>query len=183
MTVDKKKILQQVLEPIGGGGVTAEYRALRRSSLTKLYDFIPMILYNPHKGISFRDVRHYYRIIKKVKPDIVQVRGANLDGLNAVIAAKLAHAKVMYCIHGIPSDNVYISKPKRMLFRYLLEPLGYMLSDGISCVYSSGGARSNFRHFQRKVLPYVYNRMDPLSIDPSDLKRKFCANQIFKGMQ
>ena len=86
----KIKVLHQVLDPSGVGGVSAEFRALKRSRLSEKYDFDAMILKNFHSGVNFHDIKFYYKRIKEIKPDIVHIRGAAVDGLNAVIAARLA---------------------------------------------------------------------------------------------
>lgn len=161
------KVMQQALDPTGYGGVSVEFRALKHSMLAGKYTFVPLIIREFHRGISLRDILFYYREIRIERPDIVQIRGANVDGLNAVIAAKLAgNVKTMYCIHGLVSDNYYIKPWKKWIFRWIIEPMGFWLADGISCVYGSCGKRDIFKLFQKKMLPYVYNRMpDYSSVD------------------
>ena len=87
--MDKIKVAQQVLNPHGIGGVTAEYKLLQHSSLQRKYEFVPIILQTPHKGVNFKDIRFYLSKFKDCKPDIIHIRGAAPDGLNAVIAAKI----------------------------------------------------------------------------------------------
>jgi len=162
----KTKILHQVLDPSGSGGVSAEYRALSQSSLTEKYEFIPMILTDYHAGISLSDIRFYYRHIKEASPDIVHIRGAAVDGLNAVLAAKLARrGRILVTVHGMYSDLIYISPVKRWISRNVIERLIYSLADGISCVCEAAQNREYFDPLRRKMLPYVYNRMP--SFDPS----------------
>lgn len=67
----KIKVLHQVLDPSGVGGVSAEFRALKRSRLSEKYDFDAMILKNFHSGVNFHDIKFYYKRIKEIKPDIV----------------------------------------------------------------------------------------------------------------
>lgn len=156
----KIKVMQQALDPTGYGGVSVEFRALSRSTLSEKYEFHPLILKNYHRGINYKDIIFYYKRIQIEKPDIVQIRGANIDGLNAIIATKLVkNVKSMYCIHGMVSDNVYMPKWKKLIFKWGIEFIGFWLADGISCVYQAGSGRRNFKVFQKKMLPFVYNRM------------------------
>lgn len=168
------KVMQQALDPTGYGGVSVEFRALKQSTLADRYEFVPLILQDLHKGINLRDIRYYYQKIRAERPDIVQIRGANIDGLNAVIAAKLVgHTKSMYCIHGLPSDNVYTRPWKKWIFRWIIELMGFVLADGISCVYEQCGKRENFKLFRKKMLPFVYNRMPDYSAVDREAER--CA--------
>ena len=172
--MDKKRVIQQVLDPSGSGGVSAEYRALQHSQLLKGYEFIPMILMNPHKGVNLKDIRFYYDFLKKNPGDIIHIRGAAPDGLNAVIAAKLAgKGKILVTIHGMYSDLVYIHPVKRWISYHLIEALIFGVADGISCVCSAANQRERFRKYRKKMLPYVYNRMPDYSrYDKEQIRRQ-----------
>lgn len=172
--MSKIKVVQQVLDPSGSGGVSAEYRALQRSQLLTGYRFIPMILMNPHNGVNFRDIRFYYRFLKQNPGDIVHIRGAAPDGLNAVIAAKLAgRGKILVSVHGMYSDLVYISPLKRWISYHIIENLIYGMADGISCVCMAAHERRRFDKYRKKMLPHVYNRMPDYSgFDKAQLRQQ-----------
>ena len=158
--MSKIKVLQQVLDPTGAGGVSAEYRALKNSRLNEMYDFQPMILNDFHSGLNLHDIMFYYRYIKKEKPDIIHVRGAAVDGLNAIIAAKIAHVgKILVTVHGMYSDLIYIAPIKKWISKNIIERLSFELADGISCVCKSAMEREYFEKYRDKMLPFVYNRM------------------------
>ena len=166
----KIKVLHQVLDPRGSGGVSAEFRALQNSALTKSYEFESMVLYDPHRLINYHDIQFYYKCIRESKPDIIHVRGAALDGLNAVIAAKIyGKAKILVAVHGMQSDNIYASRMKRWINKNVVERLIYSLSDGISCVCKNVSDRDYFNRYRNKMLPFVYNRMPVF--DESNAKR------------
>ena len=156
----KIKVLHQVLDPSGVGGVSAEFRALKRSRLSEKYDFDAMILKNFHSGVNLHDIKFYYKRIKEIKPDIVHIRGAAVDGLNAVIAARLAgKCKVLTTVHGMYSDLIYINPMKRWISKNIIERAIYTLSHGISCVCKNAMDREYFDAYRWKMLPFVYNRM------------------------
>ena len=153
-------IMQQVLDPSGSGGVSAEYRALAKSKLNYNYCFVPLIWNSYHKGFNLRAIWFYYNNIKKIMPDIIQIRGAGPDGLHAVIAAKMVRGvRIMVCVHGMYSDLIFIGKLKRWLSKHIVEALTFGLADGISCVYKKASERKIFYKYKDKMLPFVYNRM------------------------
>ena len=105
----KLRIVQQYVAAKNGGGLEAEFRALcGRETLTSEFDLIPVVLENAHPGISPADIRFYRRAFRAAEPDIIHIRGAGIESLNAVIAARQAgHARVLVTVHGMFSDMVY----------------------------------------------------------------------------
>ncbi len=171
----KIKVLQQVLDPSGAGGVSAEYRALCNSNLSDEFEFEPMILNEYHSGINKADIDFYYKKIVEYQPDIIHIRGAAVDGLNAEIAAKkYGRAKILVCIHGMYSDMVYLNPFKRFVAKYYIEPKCFKLADGISCVYKKGSEVKQLKRYKKKVVQYVYNRMPDFSNYNRDYERE-CA--------
>ncbi|WP_095173691.1 MULTISPECIES: glycosyltransferase [Blautia] len=170
--MSKVKVLHQVLDPSGTGGVSAEYRALKNSKLTEIYDFEPMVLNNFYAGLNLHDIMFYYKYIKKVNPDIIHVRGAAIDGLNAIIAAKLTHkGKILVTVHGMYSDLVYISPLKKWICKNIIERLSFQLADGISCVCRHAAEREYFKPYGKKMLPFVYNRMPHFDLNMKEQYR------------
>ena len=143
------------------GGLKTEYKALSsRETLSDHFEFVPVVLDNCHCGISLSDIRFYSRAIRKADPDIVHIRGAGMESLNAVLGAKLSgRGKILVTVHGMFSDLVYYSPIKRWVCRHVVEPIIFGLSDGISCVYEQASQRDVFRRYKKKMLPFVYNRM------------------------
>lgn len=176
--MEKVKVLQQVLDPSGIGGVSAEFRALKASKLSEKYEFQSMVLSDFRPGVNIHDILFYYKEIIKQKPDIVHIRGAAIDGLNAVIAAKMArHCKVLTTVHGMYSDLVYISPLKKWIAKNVVEKLIFQLSDGISCVCKTAENRKYFDRYRSKMLPYVYNRMPKYDLSDQVLVRKEVREQ------
>lgn len=176
---NKIKVMQQVLAPQSKGGVSSEFGALKQSSLNEKYQFIPLILEKGKHGINLHDILFYYRGIKREKPDIIHVRGASVDGLNAEIAAKLAgNVKILLCIHGMYSDFVYYNPIKKWIAKNVIEPISFYLADGISCVYKSCEERDNFQRYKNKIVPFVYNRIPQFFDCVNERGRKYVRKQI-----
>ncbi len=157
----KLKVVQQFVASGNGGGLETEFRALcGRNSLTSQVELIPVVLEHAHSGLSPADIRFYRQAFRTANPDIIHIRGAGVESLNAAIAAKQAgRAKILVTVHGMFSDLVYYSPIKRSLCRNAVEPMIFGLADGISCVSDRAAARPVFAEYRRKMLPCVYNRM------------------------
>lgn len=169
----KVKIIQQIPSLNTYGGIASEFKALQKSNLNKKYEFIPMELPKVHRKISLKDIKYYYNFIKNEQPDIVQVRGVGLDGLNAQIAAKFVpNTKILLCVHAMMSEIWYKKNLKIFFYKHLIEPICFKLSDGISCVYENGSKRLQFNRYRNKMLPFVYNRMPDYSNLNIQEKRK-----------
>lgn len=136
----KLRIVQQYVAAKNGGGLETEFRALcGRETLTSEFDLIPVVLENAHPGISPADIRFYRRAFRAAEPDIIHIRGAGIESLNAAIAARQAgHARVLVTVHGMFSDMVYYNPLKRRICRSVAEPLIFSMADGISCVSEQG---------------------------------------------
>lgn len=180
MREQKLRVAQQYVGGTNNGGLKTEYESLtRRSSLTDSYEFIPVILESPHGGISPSDIFAWRKMFRQANADIIHIRGAGVESLNAVIGAKLAHrGKILVTVHGMFSDIVYYSSFKRRICLHIIEPMIFSLSDGISCVYEKASQRSNFKRYKKKMLPHVYNRM-PIYPRTGD-NEKLAARQSLK---
>ena len=153
-------VVQQSVSLSVTGGTITEFKSLQCSALTQELCFIPMILTDFRRGINLHDILFYYRFLKKQEYNIVHVRGAGPDGLNCILAAKLAgKGKILVTVHGMYSDLVYISSLKRWISANIIEKMSFRLADGISCVCEATDKRPVFNKYRKKMLPYVYNRM------------------------
>lgn len=161
MQGSKCRVAQQYVGGANNGGLKTEYEALTsRAELTDSFEFVPVVLDAPHGGISLTDIRKWRNLFRDADADIIHIRGAGVESLNAVIGAGLAHrGKILVTIHGMFSDLVYYSSLKRWVCRHLIEPMIFTLSDGISCVYEKAASRNIFKRYEKKMLPHIYNRM------------------------
>lgn len=114
----RARVVQQYVMTASDGGLKTEYEALSsRKALSDYYEFVPVVLNNCHCGISLSDIRFYRNAIREADPDIVHIRGAGMESLNAVLGAKLSgRGKVLVTVHGMFSDLVYYSPIKRWIF-------------------------------------------------------------------
>ncbi len=152
---NRLKVAQVVINPKRGGGVSTEYQSLMTSSISEKVKLLPIILPVSHKGINLRDIRYYYKELKNSDYDIVHIRGAGTDSLNAIIAAKLLNkGKIYTVVHGLYSEIIYRNKIKKLLNKYLIENIIFYLSDYISFLYNNHKYEYKLR---KKILNNVYN--------------------------
>ena len=125
----RARVVQQYVMTASDGGLKTEYEALSsRKALSDYYEFVPVVLNNCHCGISLSDIRFYRNAIREADPDIVHIRGAGMESLNAVLGAKLSgRGKVLVTVHGMFSDLVYYSPIKRWICRHVVEPIIFWL--------------------------------------------------------
>ena len=148
----RTRVVQQYVTTASNGGLKTEYKALsNQETLSDRYEFVPVVLNNCHCGISPSDICFYRRAIREADPDIVHIRGAGIESLNAVLGAKLSgRGKILVTVHGMFSDLVYYSPIKRWVCRHVVEPIIFGLSDGISCVYEQRHSAMCFDDTRRK---------------------------------
>lgn len=175
MQIQKCRVAQQCVGGSNNGGLKTEYESLfSRSSIAESYELIPIVLNDPHDGISLSDIRAWRKMVCDADPDIIHIRGAGVESFNAVIGAKIARrGKILVTVHGMFSDLVYYSSVKRWVCRHIIEPMIFSMSDGISCVYKKASDRDIFKKYKRKMLPHVYNRMPVYP--PCDETQKLAA--------
>lgn len=171
--MDKIRVLQQYMEVGDIGGLRSDFFALtKRSSLNSKYEFIPMVLKDYHHGVNFQDIKFYYKKVKETRPDIVHIRGAGVESINAVIGAKLAASgKILVTVHGMYSDLIFYNAIKKWICKHIIEKTIFSLADGISCVCRTTTERKRFDKYSAKMLPFVYNRM-PQYTQISDVERE-----------
>lgn len=115
----RARVVQQYVMTASDGGLKTEYEALSsRKALSDYYEFVPVVLNNCHCGISLSDIRFYRNAIREADPDIVHIRGAGMESLNAVLGAKLSgRGKVLVTVHGLP---IIFTKRQRDSWRTII---------------------------------------------------------------
>ncbi len=176
---NKPLIMQQVVAPKNIGGTSTEYKKLINSTLKIYYDFIPLeqeII----KGLDIKEIIRVTKIIKEKKPDIIHIRGAAIDGLNTIIAAKLArNCKILLSVHGMYSDLYEISNIKKFISYYIIEPLSFRLSDGVYCVCKYATERAKVKRHNSNLLGYVYNTIPKYDVSTKNELRSRIRQKLY----
>jgi glycosyltransferase involved in cell wall biosynthesis len=102
--------------------------------------------------------------MRRVKPDLVHVRGLLNPGFHGVWAARLSGCpRVLVSVHGIgidmPLEGV-VPNVRRWLVHYLLETLTLRWADAVYCVCESTARRPFVRRNASRLLGVVYNGIE-----------------------
>lgn len=150
----------------GGGPYTSTARIID-SPLKEKYNFQTFV-YRTELGrfISIRRILDIRRQLTTLRPDIVHFTGLQLAGFHIAVACKLAGLKrTVVTIRGFSGDALNISKLKKVILSYCLEPLTLALTKRNYGVSEYVASRRMVRIFKRKSLGYIYNFPPEPSLD------------------
>ena len=153
-----KKILQQYFDiHINNGGPATCALLLMDSFLKNKYKFIPMMETHLSGEGVFKQFKYFYTSIKQEKPDLVHIRGVQLHGFWAVLAAKLAGVKCVLSVDGLSIDSAHVGRIKMFLYRYILEPYALSHADLTYCVCKAMADREFIRKHTKNLYGYIHN--------------------------
>lgn len=156
----KYKVMQQVCQPNGMGGVGKAYKQLITSKQLECFEFRPLVQTEQTRGLSIKVIKKYIKEIKEYDPDLIHVRGVLIDGFLALIAARLSgKRKVVMSVHGLYSDFIEAHPLRKMIAKYIMEPLSFCMADAVFTVYEGGTKRKCIRNPSRWLWGFVYNPM------------------------
>lgn len=117
------------------GGPLTYINTLLDSELAEAYQLQTLFQEKAPGGLDLRLLRDMTKAIKKAKPDIVHVQGAQSEGFYGVLAARLAGCKsVVMTIHGFAFDDAGCRGVKKFLYQRLVEPFAIRHADRVYCV-------------------------------------------------
>ena len=124
------------------GGPLTYIRSLMSSSLAEDYLFKNLFQEKAPGGLDFHLLRNMVREIKREKPDILHVQGAQSEGFYGVLAGKLAGCRnIVLTIHGFAHDDSRCKGIKYLLYKYVVEPITIRMADRVYCVCASTAER------------------------------------------
>ncbi|PYC76002.1 glycosyl transferase [Micromonospora arborensis] len=123
------------------GPLTAVQRVLS-SSLSDRYEFVRMHQSAGNGSLNVPLLREWVRLLRRVRPALVHVRGLQNEGLHGVLAARLAGCpRVLVTVHGTVRDLRQAGRPwRRRLLVHGAEPATLRLAShvGTVCEYAAG---------------------------------------------
>ncbi|MEU8283045.1 glycosyltransferase [Micromonospora sp. NPDC048905] len=127
--------------PGANGPLTAVQRVLA-SPLADRYEFVRMHQHAGNGSLNLPLLREWVRLLRRVRPDLVHVRGLQNEGFHGVLAARLAGCpRVLVTVHGTVRDLRQPGRPwRRRLLVHGAEPLTLRLAShvGTVCAYAAG---------------------------------------------
>lgn len=141
-----------------GGPYISTVRVMN-SNLKEKYDFISFSYKTElGRGISIKRILDLRKQLRQINPDIVHFSGLQLSGFHIAVACKLAGIRrTVVTIHGFSGDALDISRIKKSLLTFIIEPLTLILSKKNYGVSEYVVSRKMVRIFNRKCLGSIYN--------------------------
>ena len=101
------------------------------------------------------------RIVQEIRdfaPDVLHVHGVQSEGFLGVTLGRRARVpKILMTVHGLQIDAQNISRKKRALFRYVIEPYALRHSDAVYCVCDEMAHRPFVKKHAHRLLPTLHN--------------------------
>lgn len=172
----KKKVVMYYTYGDRVGGPLTYINTIMNSELNEDYEFATCFQNMGAGGINLTLLRRMIQKLKEEKPDIVHVHGLQSEGLYGVLAAKFAGCKkIVVTVHGFSFDSQSISKRKRFMYRYFVEPATIRMADKVYCVCDYAAQREIIkRNAKRNNCGYIWNAVPDFKITESreDLRKR-----------
>lgn len=173
------KVMEQIYMKNSLGGVSVAFHRMMESGFFDKYEMQTLEQESITHGIDPRVVLKYYREIKEKKPDLIHVRGVTEDGLMPIIAARLARVPhILIGVEGMYSDTYEIDPIKKLLAKYIIEPLSFRLATDIFTVYKGALQRPKIARYRKKIRGFVYNSMPNWNITNKNQIRRELRCQL-----
>jgi glycosyltransferase involved in cell wall biosynthesis len=175
---NKPRIVQHVAGFDQIGGPASQLRRLLRSRMADKFHFEVVSQDRPARGINIRLMLQMSSAMKRVRPDIVHVRGLQNEGFHGVMAAYLAGCRnVLVSVEGFAEDTNVRSPIKRWVLSRLLEPFTLLLARRVYCVCSSATQRMIIQRYAHNKCSVIYNGIDisPLLTNNHTLRKQLGA--------
>ncbi|WP_435207477.1 glycosyltransferase family 4 protein [Micromonospora sp. bgisy143] len=158
--------------PGANGPLTAVQRVLA-SHLAEEYEFVRMHQSAGNGSLNVPLLREWVRLLRRVRPDLVHVRGLQNEGFHGVLAARLAGCpRILVTVHGTVRD---LRGPGRLWRRRLLvrgaEPATLRLASHVGTVCEYAARRDFLRDLGGKFVGVIPNGV-PLPEDPREARQR-----------
>lgn len=149
------------------GGPLTYINTIINSPLKDKYEFVTCYQNEAPGGWNGKMLKRMIAEIKKEKPDIVHVHGAQSEGFYGALAAKRAGCpNVVMTVHGFAFDDSNCRGVKRFLYRHIIEPLSLRWSKQVYCVCKFASERKVVRkNAKKRSYGYIHNPVPSLVVD------------------
>lgn len=167
--------MQHVIKISEIGGPLTGFELLMKSPLKEKYKFIPLEQKIAAHGFNISLIKSLYLQIRATRPDILHIRGLQSDGFYGVISGKLAGCKkIIVSVHGVYSDIIDMPILKRIIFRYIIEPLTLKMADKVYCVCKYASERKIITKNAKKLYGHIHNAAPDYSkYNKEEIRKQF----------
>lgn len=112
----------------------------------------------PARGVSLRLLWRFITQLRRLRPQLLHVRGLGNEGFHAVLAGRLAGVpKILLSVHGSQRDLIGRSSLRRQLVVQVLERATLKMADAIVTVCDFAAQRAFLEPYRAKMLAPVPN--------------------------
>ncbi|MFC8620175.1 glycosyltransferase [Micromonospora purpureochromogenes] len=153
--------------PGANGPLTAVERVLA-SPLAEHYEFVRMHQPRGNGGLDVALLREWVRLLRRVRPDLVHVRGLQNEGFHGVLAARLAGCpRVLVTVHGTVRDLRHGGRSwRRRLLVHGAEPFTLRAATHVATVCEYAAGRDFVRGTASRFVGVIPNGV-PLPDEPA----------------
>lgn len=141
--VTRPVIVQHSFGDLGAGGPIMALQRILDSRLAEKYIFLRMHQNAAAGGINAGMIRDWTMKLRRLKPDLVHVRGLGNEGFHGVVAARLAGCpRILLSVHGTARDLQSVPRSARIrVLTEIVEPCTLRLATHIVTVCDSASRR------------------------------------------
>ena len=163
------------------GGPLTYINTIINSPLKEKYEFVTCYQNQAPGGFDGQMLQRMTEQIKKEKPDIVHVHGAQSEGFYGVLAAKRAGCKcIVMTVHGFAFDDKGCTGIKHFLYKNIVEPWSLRRSDFVYCVCEFASKRDIIKkNCKKNNCGYIHNTVGELyrTASREDVRRDLGINE------
>jgi glycosyltransferase involved in cell wall biosynthesis len=158
------------------GGPLTYINNILNSRLLNYYEFETCYQQKAPKGINIPLLLKMRDNIRIYQPDILHVHGLQSEGLYGLLAGRLAKCRrILITVHGLASDTIQMNGIKRVLYKYLVEPVTLRQADYVYCVCEYATTRSIIKRNATRLWHTIYSGV---SIQQPVKKKEDIRNEI-----
>ncbi|MEV4718819.1 glycosyltransferase family 4 protein [Micromonospora noduli] len=153
--------------PGANGPLTAVRRVLD-SALSEQYEFVRMHQVGGNGGLNVPLLRQWTRLLRRVRPDLVHVRGLQNEGFHGVLAARMAGCpRILVTVHGTVRDLKHGGRTwRRAMLAHGAEPSTLRMASHFATVCEYAAGRSFLRAYEDKFVGVIPNGVPlPAEVD------------------
>jgi glycosyltransferase involved in cell wall biosynthesis len=143
----------------GSGGPIMTLQRILDSALADKYTFLRMHQHSAASGINMKMIGDWTAWLRRIKPDLVHIRGLGNEGFHGAMAARLAGCpRILLSIHGTVRDLTNARRSVRLrVLTDIVEPCTLRLATHIATVCESASSRDFLSSYQSKVVGVIPN--------------------------
>ena len=159
------KIIQHVAGSANSGGPIVAFGRLLSSNLLPSFEMFILQQKIAAAGLNISLLYSFIKKIKKIKPNMIHVRGLGNEGFHGVLAARLSGVpKILISVHGTHRDLIYPKWSFRKYIVCVLETITLFMATDIITVCEYASNRKFILRHRKKFLGVVHNGVNLPSI-------------------